>query len=402
MVFVGKFSKLKKILFFYSLFFLYNKNNVFANVDETANDNNSSYSQTVISEELGLTDNDVDTKDISNKKFNNNTINYQQPYQPVYQQPYPQQPMPIVINTPQPYYTDQNYNYNTRRQNSRKRSQKSRNKSEKDNANEKYIKGIEELNDKIIFSNNYNFGDYKYKYKSFSAFTFNWLSLQTLMIVLRIIKDKSTHNARFNVGGQSTWLNFLQDEFSEFKKDPNEEGDYTGGRSIGLWLKIIRALSNVKWEWKSIKNKYFAVGFELAHLIGPTCLLEFNTGYDKPNVFGGGIKIGLTCGLGCFLTGKLGNLYIKVDGPCFSLVTMLIALRNSTIRDDESNKRSTDSIFGKPAFDTIYKHLKSFWTFKRINTGWRDNMKDSTIVDVFESVSIGLGWIFPRIDLFEY
>jgi len=223
------------------------------------------------------------------------------------------------------------------------------------------------------------------------------------MLISRIAKDKKDHKAKFNEGNRSTIINFLQDEFTEFKKDTDEEGDYTGGRSVGLLLKLVRILTNVKWEWKSIKNKHFAVGFELAHLIGPTCLLEFNTGYDKPNVFGGGIKIGLTCGLGCFLTGKVGNLYIKVDLLSLSLVSMIILLRNGTLKNDETNKRTSNSVWGKESVNKLYnKFIKSMWTFKRVNTGWSGSLQDSAWVDVIESFSIGLGWIFPKVNLFEY
>ena len=129
----------------------------------------------------------------------------------------------------------------------------------KNNVNEDYIKEIKKLNDEIIFSKNYDFGNLKNICKSYRAFTFNLLSLQTLFIVFRLLQDRRNHNARFNVGNRSNWLNFLQDEFTEFKKDTDEEGDYTGGRSIGLILKMIRCLSNVKWEWKSMSKTLLKV-----------------------------------------------------------------------------------------------------------------------------------------------
>lgn len=397
MVFIRKLISLKKILLFYSLFCLYNKNIVYAaNENEISDNNENSYSQTTISEELGLSDSDIDNDNNNDKKKNgnNNIPNY---YQQQYQQPYQQQPMPIILNMSQPYYPNQNDNLKSKKQINKKIKAKIKKNKEK------YLDELKAINDKTIFSNNYNFGDFKLKVKSYNAFTFNLVSLQTFMLVMRIIKDKNNHSAKFNEGNRSTWINFFQDEFTEFRKDQEEEGDYTGGKSIGLVLKIVRCLSNVKWEWKSIKNKHFAVGFELAHLIGPTCLLEFNTGYDKPNVFGGGIKIGLTCGLGIFFTGKINNFYIKVDGPCFSLISMIILLRNSTLKDDETNKRTSNSIWGREFINTFYnKFIKSMWTFKRVNTGWGDNFKDSAMVDVVESCSIGLGWIFPKIDLFEY
>ena len=397
MVFLHKLISLKKILLFYSFFCLYNKNIVCATNENEISDNiDNSYSQTTISEKLGLSDDDIDSDNDNDndkkKNNNNNTQNY-------YQQPYQQQPMPIILNMAQPYYPNQNDN---------SRSKKKMNKKIKAKVKkykEKYLDEVDAIKNKIIFSDNYKYGleDFKGKCKSYRAFTFNWASLQTFMFILRIAKDKKDHKAKFNEGNNSTLINFLQDEFTEFKKDTDEEGDYTGGRSIGLWLKIVRILTNVKWEWKSIKNKHFAVGFELAHLIGPTCLLEFNTGYDKPNVFGGGIKIGLTCGVGCFFTGKIGNLYIKVDGPCLSLISMIVLLRNSTFKDDETNKRTSNSVWGKEWANKLYnKIIKSMWTFKRVNTGWSGSLKDSVLADAVESISIGLGWIFPKINLFEY
>lgn len=392
MVLIRKLISLKKILLFYSLFCLYNKNIVCSTTENEVSDNNdSSYSQTTISEELGLSDSEND-KELDNdkkKNTNNNIPNY-------YQQPYQQQPMPIILNMAQPYYPNQNDNSRSKKQANRKLKAKVKKNKEK------YLYELKALNDKTIFSNNYTFEDFKGKVKSYRAFTFNWLSIQTAMFIKRIFKDKENHKAKFNEANQSTWLNFLQDEFTEVGKNEDEEGEYKGGRSLGLYLKVARILSNVKWEWKSIKNKHFAVGFELAHLIFPTCLLEFNTGYDKPNVFGGGFKIGVSCGLGIFFTGKIGNFYIKVDGPCLSLFTIFIALRNSTFKDDETNKRTSQSWLGKDMFNKLYNDfIKSMWTFKRVNTGSPDSIKDSAMADIIESISIGLGWIFPKIDLFE-
>lgn len=396
MVLIRKLISLKKILLFYSLFCLYYKNIVCATNEMEINDNNSnSYSQTTISEELGLSDSDNDNDSDNNndndkkKTGNNNIPNY-------YQQPYQQPTMPIILNMAQPYYSDQN---------DKPRSKKQMNKKIKAKVNknkEKYLDELKAINDRTIFSNNYTFEDFKGKVKSFNARTFHCLtSFQFLNIVLRIIKDWKNYTAVNNVNGQKNFPGFLLDEFLTIKRPSDEAGDYKIGKSLGLIIKIVRCLSNIKFEWKSIKNEHFAVGFELAHLIFPTCLLEFNTGYDKPKVFGGGFKIGVSCGLGIFLTGKINNFYIKVDGPSLSLVSMFILFRNGTLKNDESNKRKDTSVFGKPWADNIYNiFIKEMWTFERVNTGW-DNLKNSAWLDVWEACSIGFGWIFPKIDLFE-
>ena len=401
MVFAHVLVELKKILLSSLFVCLYNISMIYASDDKNENED-ASYSQTTISEQLGLNDNDDDIKKENKVNNNNNNNGYYQ--QPVYQQ-YPQQPMPMIFNmSPQPYYQNPNQgqNYNQNEGSRIKKNSNKRLKSKVKKNKDKYLDELKSINDKMIFSNNYDLGDFKNNVKSYRAFTFNWLSIQTLMIISKILKDKSNHKAKFNAANRSTLSNFLIDEFSELKYDSSEGGDYMGGRSIGLIVKICRALTNVKWEWKSIKNRHFAVGFELAHLICPTCLLEFNTGYYRPNVFGGGIKIGLSCGIGGFLTGKLGNFYIKIDLPCLTIPTLIVLLRNSDFKDDETNKRTNQSIFGRSMFDNIYKMIKSHWTFKRINTGWSGSLQNSALVDSLEAISIGLGWIFPEYNLYDY
>ena len=136
MVFIHKLISLKKILLFYSLFCLYNKNIVCAaNENEISDNNDNSYSQTTISEELGLSDRDIDNDNDNNKKKNgnNNIPNnyYQQPYQQSYQQPYQQQPMPIILNMSQPYYPNQNDNLKSKKQINRKIKTKVRKNKEK-------------------------------------------------------------------------------------------------------------------------------------------------------------------------------------------------------------------------------------------------------------------------------
>ena len=395
MVFVRRLIYVKKILLCCVFFCLQSRNIIYASVTEdTENDIETSYSQATISEELGLTDMDNDDDNKRDNKKDNTSNYYQQPYQQQYQQP-----MPIIVNLQQPY---QNSNDNGNRRNNRKNRRKSGKKDITEK--EKYLEELKAIKDKTIFANDYSFGEIKKNAKSYRAFTFNFLNLEAIITVFKIIKDWNDYKADNNEAGEKTGWGFFLDEFCTFPKGTNEQ-EYMVGKSVPLWIKIVRSLTNVKWEWKSIKYKHFALGFELAHLIFPTLLLEFNTGYDKPDVFGGGIKFGISCGIGGFLTFKKNNFYVKIDTPCLTLPMIYIAFRNGKLSSDESNKRKANTMFGKSFNNTVMKFLKSFWTFERVNANipiFSDEMKKSSAVDGIECFSIGFGWIYPKVDLFEY
>ena len=408
MVFESMLIDFKKMLLYFCFFglnngFAYakkNVNNAGVYSDDKDVDDHKNYSTEVISEKLGFLDDDDDVQ--SKKQKNDNNVQYPQPYYP---QPYYQQPNPnffVIGSTPNNVPNNQNYqqqnnNRNVSRNNAHNRGNNS--KSKKNNGlRDKEIELLKKNQDMLIFSNNYNFGDYTTKVKSYKAFTIHYINFGLLTLVTKIMNDKKKHFQKPNESGnranRPTWGSFLAEEFTSY----TEQQDY---RVIGLAVKLLRIFTNVKWEWKHISNKHFAVSFELAHLLCPGLLLEVNTGYHKKDVFGGGIKIGLSCGIGTFLTYKSGTFYVKFDGPCISLITLAIALKNNTFKNNTQNERSK-GFWSKPTVKKIIdKHFSKWWTFK-FNEGTPFGDKGLVHDIFFGSMSLGLGWIYPNIDLYDY